>query len=213
MIKKFVCVLKSGGDYQPKQVINLFHQCAKYLSQMDEFICYTDVPINYPGVIEKPLIGDLEGRWNMQEVTRETGHVIATGLDILFRENLNWLWKIEVQPNEVYGMHAFKASKKWANGVTLWKGDWRKIYTNYNNRIAYRKYDLEQNWTAEKLRREKAQLCYLEDKGLKIASYKVHLLTLQKGLEDVDIVIFHGQPRPHNLPNESIIGKLYKDFD
>jgi hypothetical protein len=40
MIKKFVCILKSGGDYTPRQVINLYNQCTEFLSDMDEFICY-----------------------------------------------------------------------------------------------------------------------------------------------------------------------------
>ena len=56
-------------------------------------------------------------------------------------------------------------------------------------------YTLEQQYTAENLHACKAKIKLLND-TFRIVSYKKHLLEA-KTKPDVDIIIFHGIPRPH----------------
>lgn len=210
-MNKFVCILKSGGDYTIAHVTNLYNQCKKFLPNMDEFICYSDKHFSHEEIIVKPLIGGLPGKWSMQEAFRETGKVIVTGLDTLFLKDCSWMYDVEVNEDEFYGMHSFNAHRKWANSPMIWNGDFAWLFTDYNNHPTRVKHKLEQNWTAEKLRSRNIKLKYIDDEGLKIASFKRHILKGRK-TENFDIIIYHGFPRPNEVTKEPY-RSMYRKFD
>jgi hypothetical protein len=60
------CVLKSGGDYEPKHVYALQAQCAKFLPGED-FVCLTDMDLDCATI---PLVNDWLGWWSKVELFR-----------------------------------------------------------------------------------------------------------------------------------------------
>lgn len=205
-MNKFVCVLKSGGDYYPKQVAALKRQVDKYIPSVDEFICYTDIDFTLEGVTCKPLVGRLPGKWSMQEVFREKGKVMATGLDLILYKNLDWLYELadQMDKNTFYGMNSFRNPKKWGNNPMLWRGDWSKLFYKFQNHPYKVQLKLEQEWTHRKLIQLNADVRRLDDKGLKIYSYKHHIKGNEELPEDMDMMVFHGNPRPWAVENEQL---------
>jgi len=198
-MKKFVCLYKSGGDYTEKEVFTLFNQVKANIPVFDQFIVYTDEAYKFEGteIIAKPLVSNLPKRWAMRELFREKGHVMVTGLDTLIVKDISWVFDVEIKPNEFYGMHAW--TTEWGNNPMLWNGDWSYLFELYKDEPLPQFNRLEQRWTRNKLYYHMADVKYIDDRGLKLYSYKHHC---QGGLpKDADMVIFHGKPRPHKLNN------------
>lgn len=62
-----VCVLRSGGDYDPSWVLALYRGVREHLSQFD-FFCLTDQHFNILGVETIPLQHDFPGWWSKVEI-------------------------------------------------------------------------------------------------------------------------------------------------
>lgn len=194
MKRKFVTVLKSGGKFTAAHVRAIKQQVDKYMPAVTDFICYTDKDFSIPGVQLQPLVGNLPGKWSMQEVARETGHVVAGGLDMVMTRNLDWLFDIPVGRNDYFGTKPFNKHYPWGNGLQLYCGDWRRLYYEFENDRS-RTMRLEQHWTYLKLRMLNANIRYLEDYGLERYSYKKDVAGKKQG-GNPDLICFHGRPDP-----------------
>jgi len=212
---KFVCIFKTGGDYDINHVKALYHNVTKHLV-IDEFVCYTnseDLPYELP-INFKPLIHNLPGKWSMIEAFREKGKVIVTGLDTVFLRNSDVFEEIAEQckSNEFYVIRSFNSRRTYGNGIMVWNGDWMRLLTDYANHEAIIKgYQLEQEWTFWKLKKEKAVIKVLNDVVDGIYSYKKKYTKAKP--KDSRVLVFHGKPRPHECKNPLIIKEYpYKRF-
>jgi hypothetical protein len=210
-MNKFVCVLKTGGDYTKKNVFLLKRQVDKYLPAVDKFICYSNIEIK--GINTVPLVGDYKGKWSMHEVFREKGKVLVTGLDTLFVKNCDWLFDLadEINRDTFYGMKTFNkrgGKTPWGNNPMLWNGDWSHLFWDYLDQQTPYHLKLEQSWAYRKLQACGANIKYLDNEGLGLFSYKHHCR--HRGVPDnADIIIFHGKPRPHECTEEWVIERYY----
>lgn len=210
--RKFVCVLKTGGDYTADHVLLLKKQVDTYLPSVTDFICYSDIDI--PNIHCKPLESNYKSRWVMQEATREKGHAITTGLDTIFLKNCDWLYDIPVDNNTFYGIIPFLFEErynyykgvKFGNGITLWNGDWSHLFYDYLHKTPPPFNTLEMSWTYKKLIAAHADVRFLDDENLSVKSYKIDCKG--KGKPDADILLFHGIPRPHEC-TEQWVKDLY----
>jgi hypothetical protein len=210
-MNKFVCVLKTGGDYTKEHVYLLKKQVDKYLPSVDKFICYSNIEIE--GIDTKPLIGGYKGKWSMQEVFREKGKVMVTGLDTLFIKNCDWLFDLadKMNSNDFYGMKTFNkrgGKTPWGNNPMLWNGDWSHLFYDYVESKTPYHIGLEQSWTYQKLQDCNANIKYLDNEALNLVSYKHHCKS--NGIpQNTDIVIFHGKPRPHECKEKWVQERYY----
>lgn len=209
-MRTFACVLKTGGDFRAKQVQTLRNMVMRTSHSVDRFVCYTDLDY-IQGIETVPLIHNLPGKYSMLEVFLEMeGTVVVTGLDTIIVRNLDLLFDTiaKSDPEDFWMIKAFNRHRTYANGIMGWNGDWSWLVKKYPIPAALR-YDLEQKYTIEKLERERKKIRIVND-VISVGSYKWMLRAGQITKENLpDILLFHGQPRPHNIQNP-FIRKLYR---
>jgi len=180
-------VLRSGGDFEPKHVYALQKMCAKYLPP-HEFVCLSDVDLNCETI---PLLHDWVGWWAKMELFRLPS-ALYFDLDTVLTGDCTAMVEAAKQHDfvimrDVYrGQHNPKAMQSsmmyWSKPVDL-----------------YDKFAALQMYTAggdqayiEHFMRDK--VTYWQDIADGIVSFKADVLP--KGLDDANVVIFHGKPRP-----------------
>lgn len=88
----FVCVLKSGGDYDSDYVFKLYNAIERNYSKEFNFYCLTDTPLNHEFINEIPLIHNWDGWWSKIELFRpELFHdfSIYFDLDTVILDNID----------------------------------------------------------------------------------------------------------------------------
>lgn len=197
-MRTFACVLRTGGDYTEDHVRILKNQVERSFPSTERFVCLTNLP-EIEGIETMPLIHNLPGKYSMQEIFRMKGQVVVTGLDTILFNNLDAIWDLECGNNDMYMIRAFRNPNRFfANGITYWNGDWEERLMKDPQKSTT--YTLEQQYTAENLQACGAKIRLLND-TFRVVSYKKHLLNA-KTKPDVDIIIFHGFPRPHQCETE-----------
>jgi hypothetical protein len=180
-------VLRSGGDFEPKHVYALQKMCAQYLPP-HKFVCLSDVDLNCETI---PLLHDWVGWWAKMELFRLPS-ALYFDLDTVLTGDCTEIVEAAKQHDfvimrDVYrGKHNPKAMQSsmmyWSKPVDL-----------------YDKFAALQMYTAggdqayiEHFMRDK--VTYWQDIADGIVSFKADVLP--KGLDDANVVIFHGKPRP-----------------
>lgn len=215
---KFVVVLKSGGDYKPEHAIALANQVNKHLTVDYEFVCLTDMEVEFKRVNEKSvqLESNLPGWWSVQEVWRLDGKVIFTGLDTVILKSINGLAKIaeDTKPKTINMIHPFNKNEKWASGFMVWNGNWSWVYEKFKRNLGrnMRKYGGEQKFTWNTIEaRSGYKIKAIQDSKYykhKICSYKWHCKGKDHPPKNAGVVLFHGKPRPWEC-NEPWVKNAY----
>lgn len=213
-MKAFVCVLKSGGDYDYKYVNVLNKALRRTCKENVQLICLTDNPwgVKVPCV---PLSFNLPGWWSKLEVFKLSGPCVYLDLDTIILDDITPLFTLLDKPySSFYGLKSFKG-QKLASGIMAWKGDYKWIldeflndsggYYNRGTHVGFAsnngmEFIGDQDYVEYQLKKEGAMINYIQTDFKKIYSYKKHCANgVPKGAK---IVCFHGQPRPRELAGE-----------
>lgn len=193
MTPTFVCVLKSGGDFDASDVEKLRKGVESNVSQNVRFLCLSDVPV--PCERDK-LEKEYPGWWSVPEVFRIKGPVVFTGLDTVFTGSIDCLFDLalKAKENDFYMIKAFNKLNKWASGIMVWNGDWSWIWDEFSYPRHTRRFRGEQEHTIYQMLKHNKEIKTINKYIDGIYSYKWHCRN--KLPSDSRIVLFHGNPRP-----------------
>lgn len=214
---RFVCVLKTGGDFDMEYVRKLAVGVRKHTSIDYTFTCLTDAKErDIEGVEFVDLIHDLPGWWSKIEVFQFTGECIYLDLDTVLTGNIDCLLRAVGNLSDGKAIMMLRGFKYQgcASGIMGWNGDLCFVLTDFTalrgkrfiqHSAALRlfcgnmRYRGDQDWLSECFLKRAITVTYAQDFMCGIYSYKNH--ELSHGLPDnAKVVLFHGHPRPHELP-------------
>lgn len=180
-----------GDKYHPSYVYALKEAVEKNLSHTHKFRCITDKYL--PGITTISPIKNWAGWWQkLQLFAMADGPSLYFDLDVLITGSIDYLVE--------YTAHEFAAPANWArsghggiqSSVMAWSGEWREPYLRFNPAA-----DTERLWGDQELIWEIRGDDWTRIPG--IYSYKYHCIHGLRG--DESVVVFHGQPKPHEIPN------------
>ena len=191
-----VCVLKSGGVYNPEWVYKLASGVKQNLSRPYDFVCLSDQTIS--GVDVVPLVNHWPGWWSKLEIFRPrlfTGSVLYIDLDSIVVGPLDNLFSQTVlYMCEDFTFDGFNSS------VMSWNSYFFSPYSLYEYFASdpgslMKFYD-------RNVRGRVGDQAYIEDRTRprcfppgKIVSYKKSKGAMPKS--STSIVAFHGKPKPN----------------
>jgi len=189
------CVLKSGGDFNPKHVEILERMVKKHLTTVPyEFVCLTDFAIQDVKCETIPLENNLEGWWSKIELFKVQGPLLYFDLDTIIVGSLNDI--ASTVPHIEFGiMRDFFRPNFMASGVMCWSGNQRRMFQEFHPRFIREMYRGDQEFVENKAR----NVSFLQDlfPGA-FLSFKADNLHTYDIPEEASVVCFHGLPRPWN---------------
>ena len=196
----FACVLKMGGDYLPEHVQALAKQVRLHTTIDYEFVCYSDIEIE--GVKTIPLTGNFMGWWAVPEVFRNQGPTIIVGIDTVIRQNIDELFHLAKgsKKEDFWMIRAFNPRNKYASGIMIYNGDWSWLWEEYKVANASESFAGEQDYTISKLLGRGIEPGIIQDHFSGVYSWKRHCKNLDGIPADCKVILFHGKPRPHEVP-------------
>jgi hypothetical protein len=206
-MRKVVCVLRSGGDYDWEYVERLHHGVTEHTSQPLEFICLTDLEDTpeslSPDIRIYSLLHGWPGWWSLMEWYNIPGPAIAVGLDTVFVGDVSPLFDhLSEHPKAVIGMSDVYEPGKLQTSLMAWGGDVRWIYEKFL-KDGPEKIRAEHRGDQEWLRSIGLAVTFIQGilPGF-VVSYKADLGRGKVPPPDsAAVVVFHGRPRPHEVKN------------
>jgi hypothetical protein len=201
------CVYKTGGDYDARYVEALTHQMeAIGAYRVARLVCLTDDRsiFKMPGVTAIDLENGWPGWWSVPEVYRVTGPTMVVGLDHVFLKPIDHFAATihSLEQSDFIMMRAFAKKRLWASGIMAWHGDWRWLYRDFDYDKWKGHEGGEQDYARDTLmalaHRGEIQLLPAQ-RWLKLVSYKKHVRKNPAIMDDADMILFHGLPRPHQV--------------
>lgn len=191
----FVCVLRSGGDYDERYVAAMYKGLSECCSYPFRFTCLTDIG-NHAKIT--PLKNKFPGWWSKIEAFRVKGPVIYLDLDTVLVGTIDLLvehvlcWQ---EHSTFWMLEAFAKKETYASGIMAWTGDWSFIYDRFcqDSEWTMQGYSWDQRW----IRDQVAEIKPINRDLYGIVSYKHHCLSSIP--EEAKIICFHGKPRPHEV--------------
>jgi SAM-dependent methyltransferase len=199
-----VCVYKSGGDFNLDYVVRLRNMVARYSTIPYQFICLTDVKID-PNVC-KSIQLDLgyNGWWNKLQLFKNgifnTNRIIYFDLDTVILNNIDEILTLETDfagLGDWFPGPRRNIKENFGSGLMAWKNhrDFSFIFSGYDKTAKYIHGD--QRYIVDKLLENDVKYDTLQDLVSGIYSYKRNCL--KQLPNDVRVICFHGQPRPHQI--------------
>jgi len=198
-----ICVLKSGGDFKPSDVLRLQQMTERYITIPFEFVCLTDVEIL--GCKTIPLIRNYKGWWSKIELFRndlvKTERIVYFDLDKIITGNID---DILLRKEDFIGLKPFNPERSLrdtyiGSAIMSWKNNdqFNFIYDEFRFAEDSKKFKGDQDYISRSFQDKKLRIDYWQDSTPGIYSYKRHC---KKGLpKDAKIVCFHGDPRPNKV--------------
>ena len=216
-----VLCVKWGDKYGPEWVYNLQKMVEDNLTIPHEFICLTDKAI--PNVKCVEILTTYKTWWSklgLFETGRFRGKKIYLDLDVVIKGNIDWL--ADYGDDKLYARDDFSYSLKkpefqtpeWReyiggdgtvnSSVMVWTDDCAKrVWEEFTPDVINRMHG-DQNWISYCLFPHD-ELGFLPDE--KISSYKYQV---RRGEPVGDIVVFHGNPKVTDLPQDSALVRLWR---
>jgi len=217
-----VCVLRSGGDFNPKDVVNLKNMLDKNISIPYEFYCLTDlVGVNWDaGTFNLlPLVYNYRGWWSKMELFRpdlfEENRVVFFDLDTIIVGNIDDLL---LRNENFIGLKPFNPIRsKWngyvASAIMGWRnnGFYNFLFSKFDYDSHTRLFRGDQDYLSWVFRENDLAFSFWQDLVGGIYSYKRHVR--RNGLQDdARIICFHGKPRPNQV-NEKWIKEVWHEVE
>ena len=212
-----VCVLRSGGDFYAKDVLNLYRGVNAWCrsSRYGGFYCITDagVTVEQEAEREKCLeeITILKRRklrhkwWSKLSMFNEFVNTPAVyfDLDTYICRDVSGLLEAAyaLSSDEFLMLTPFrnKISRKmrWLSGIMAWNGDFRYIEKEFKSEKHETVFG-DQRWIAAALRSREVVVSSVNS-HISVVSYKRHIEESGIIPEHADVVCFHGRPRPRKV--------------
>jgi len=204
--KAWIVVCKHSDEFntaQASKIKNQFEKCARGTGW--KFVCLTDRPTEEWHL---PLTSKKSGWWSIMESFRFKGPHILTGLDSVIMGDILPLISIaEKCPEDtLYGIRDFYQPSEWASGITIWRGNWRKL-NDICCKSQMTKFRGNQEFTRHAVKNGmifNRKLAFLQDEVNGIISYKrdVRDAGLKEPPKHTMVCCFHGNPRPWDIQLE-----------
>jgi len=225
---RVAAVYRSGGDYDPSYFTKLFAGVERHLTREHEKILLVDdrVAFSHPKIppfTVSPLEFSWPGWWSKIELFRLLGPVLYLDLDTVITGSLDPLADaICAQDNsEVFWMLRGFYKQDRCSGVMGWNGDYRWLtdafiyemnskpfmWWNVGNSVGltsrHGRFRGDQEWIRARVgdgpRRIESR--FVQDALNGVLSFKVDLRGRKCILPaGASMVVFHGKPRPHEVP-------------
>ena len=189
---KFVCVLRSGGDYDLRYVEHLKASFYDNINHPAFFHALTDLGELTTGY--RGLEHNWPGWWSKIEIFRIPGPVIYMDLETIICGDLSPLADhIEKNPGHFVSLRSFR-DELLASGVMAWGKDCNVAHIYDDFRPGYlRRFVGDQDYIRTKIEPD----AFLQDILPGVYSYKHHCR--QAIPKDARLICFHGKPRPHEV--------------
>lgn len=197
---RVACVLRSGGEYNPRHAVALASQVKQHLPGA-ELICLSDVQV--PGVQTIPLEHKWPGWWSKMELfsPKIEGDLLYFDLDTVILGDIS-----EIIPDKLTLLRDFyrdglrREEGLQSSMMYLPEEDRAEVWDVFarNPARAIMEYFRGGDQAfLEKLYMDRAERWQDVHPGV-VVSYKVHC---RKGVpEDAKVICFHGRPRPWTVP-------------
>jgi SAM-dependent methyltransferase len=195
------CVLKTGGDFDERYVVNLKRALDRNLTHPFKFVCLTDDPA-IKGVDTIRLTNGHPGWWSKIELFQpgamSTERVLYFDLDTLILANIDDLLELG---GSFYGLSPWnfwnRQAGQCASGIMSWKnGDYDFLYNEFNGPKIQKQGD--QVYISAALKAHGGSFTAFQDVAPGIYSYKRECRRSGPP-RDARIVCFHGRPRVHEV--------------
>lgn len=129
----FICVLRSGKEYNQDHVKNLFDMVSNNYSFDYDFIALSDVEINFCKCV--PLTKNWKGWWSKLELfLHDFGKTVYFDLDIEIKSSIDWMADIEPD-DEIYGYQCPIYPKLLNSSIMVWRNSKDYILTDYSSKV------------------------------------------------------------------------------
>ena len=198
-----VCVLKTGGDFDERYVINLKNMLSHNLKVPFRFVCLTDLD-RIVGCETITLKDNLEGWWSKVEIFRPgllgDGLKIYFDLDTVMIDNVD---DLALLYGSLYGLRPWNLKNRnageMAAGLIAWRGNSCDFLYEQFNKSIIPSYRSPQDYFSKTLIASGKPWTPLQDVVQGIKSYKREC---RAGVPaGTKIICFHGRPRIHECEN------------
>lgn len=189
MIKKAVCVYKTGGDYNLEYVERLVASIREYAPDGVEVYCLSNDP-NVASICHYvPLTTEWTGWWCKLELFKHFDEAVYFDLDTVIRGDISNLF---LYPHTFSMLSDFYHPSYPASGVMAWKGDYTYISEGFEMSRAdeYKQTGKwgDQGWITDHLGFAPTRIQNIAPGT--VASFK-------RPYNSEPVICFHGNPRPH----------------
>ena len=214
-----VCVYKTGGDYDASYVYKLRNMASRAFGDVPyRFTCLTDDKGLALGQGDRviPFEKEWPGWWSKVELFRkdlfdekslvayfDLDTVLVGGLD-MFGAHCNGEFRM---------LEGFRLKDRRGSGVMMWRGDRSYVYDDAVKRRE-QILSVPSAWDQKHIRsvveRETGQPVSLVQDVWKVASLKNHCRGIKRYPKGTQVICFHGNPRPHELPYTGWLKELWR---
>lgn len=226
---KYVCVLKTGGEYNLKYVHNLAAGLRLSVGSDTVLTCLTDAceMSTKHGINFEPLQKRFPGWWSKFEIFRLEGPLLYFDLDTVFCNRIDELVNAvqNMASDKLLMLHDFNRPEKWASGIMGWSRSRSDVSRAFMKdcqsgrfaddktrslRVERQRFRGDQEWLDVYVRKAGLQVVAVQDVQTGVFSYKADLKAATKCPETASVVCFHGHPRPHEMPDDHWLKQLWK---
>lgn len=221
-----VCVLRSGGEFGPRDVARLADGLSQH-APSSTLVIYSDVALDTVpcrGItgIQNTLVDDWPSWWAKMELFRHPGPVLYLDLDTVIVGDLAPLFAaVESLPRDRLMMLRNFYDERCGSGVMGWSGDMRWLTEAFERALAgdfvfeqrgqrtylvagTKAYRGDQEWITRAVLDSGRFISIAQDLCDGIVSYKVGMQAknLRTPPPGTRLVVFHGAPRPSEIRPE-----------
>lgn len=194
------CVLRSGGEYEPKHVIGLLHQLKRHMQAPFKLVCLTDCDFKHPEIQCVPLLHGWPGWWSKLELFRvfKRDYVFYMDLDTMITGDIT---DIVMPKHGFWGLRDFNHPGSFASGLMAWDGNHSYLYERFAEDTHHHTsaHKVPQSWGDQGYIHSALRvppMAFQDHYGNRIISWKKHVLPHCALTAQPSIVCFHGKPRP-----------------
>lgn len=209
-----IICLKVGKKYSYQYVNNLYHMVLKNTKRNINFYCFTDDErginknikcFNLPNFNNKKIYG-----WFYKlslfdpKINPIRGTVLYFDLDIVIINNIDCFFEVDDSKLNIIEDWIYKKNniKKYNSSVMMWNTkNYNNLFNDFVNNVFNKTYFGDQDFITDYIK----EVNYWPE--IWCISYKWHNCEKISSIDDSKIIVFHGNPKPHEITNPFIKSK------